>query len=297
MLLYHTVKEIRTAFHLRPLLLIPTTSLSLSTTVHLCTQHLLTSVSLSLSTLYHPLVPSGSQWRMPEPGEVAREAGQRNLPRHQHQLQTHHARVTRPRTGLLSWDYSALPRGSLAQRQEHSQHSMDGKRRRGTRPCKCQNGSSQFPALPQTPGMELQPSTPPARSRSCLPPAPGPSQGQQATSSALHTQDGGPAGQPSLADQWGGWPVSHPNSQPQPRGHPSIPWKQKSIRKAKKPKDAPGSETSHPKQGHKTERQRAQHRGLLSRAARGQRCHGTASTREGMKGHTHKCGHTAAGRS
>lgn len=125
MLLYHTVKEIRTAFHLRPLLLIPTTSLSLSSTVHLCTQHHLTSVSLSLSTLYHPLVPSGSQWRMPEPGEVAREAGQRNLPRHQHQ--THHARVTRPRTGLLSWDYSALPQGSLAQRQEHPKTAWKGK--------------------------------------------------------------------------------------------------------------------------------------------------------------------------
>lgn len=98
LLLYDTVKETRKAFRLRPLLLRPPTSLSLSTTVHLCTQHHLTSVSLSLSTLYHPLVPSGSQWRMPEPGEVAREASQRNLPRYQrHQLQTHHARVTRPR--------------------------------------------------------------------------------------------------------------------------------------------------------------------------------------------------------
>lgn len=49
----------------------------------------------------------------------------------------------------------------------------------------------------------------------------------------------------------------HALTAPQPRSHPSISQKQKPIRKAKKPKDAPGSEASHSEQGRKGERQYA----------------------------------------
>lgn len=163
-----------------------------------------------------------------------------------------------------SWDYSALPGRSLAQRQELSQLGTDGKRKGETRPCKHQNGSSQCPALLQSPGTDLQPSAPPAHSRSCLAPARGPSYSNKPGGEAMpftHETWSQPASPASLTDGEAG--QHHALTVPQPRSRPSISRKQKTfhcleaISKAKKPKDAPTSEASHPKQGCKVERQHA----------------------------------------
>lgn len=217
MLLYDTVKEIRKAFRLRPLLLHPPTSLSLSTTVHLCTQHHLTSVSLSLSTLYHPLVPSGSQWRMPEPGEVAREASQRNLPGYRrHQLQTHHARVTRPRRrtpllGLLcsSWVLTGAETGALSTQsgweEEGRDNASQAPEQLVSTPSSATNSWCRPPTFrSSSPRQEL-----PSSSTSALIP-------QQAgrRSDALHTRDVELVGQSYCVNRRGSWPASRPNCPP-----------------------------------------------------------------------------------
>jgi len=210
---------------------------------------------------------------MPEPGEVAREASQRNLPGYQrHQLQTHHARVIRPgrrRTtpllGLLcsSWVLTGAGAGALSAQHGREEERRDKALQAPTRlistPSSATSSRHRPPTLRSSSTWQELPGS---GTRTLVP--------QQAgrQSGPLHTRDAEPAASPaSPTDGEAG--QHHRPQRPQPRSRPSISQKQKPAGKAKKPKDAPGSEASHPEQGRQVEKQRVTRSGTGGRAGLG----------------------------